>query len=128
MNKLTVSIPVPPAAIKDIKKTFGDIDDFLVGQIYRHTLEEFFFAIETPYQEWLKQGVDLINETILEKKREYMFNFKGGGWNTVWAINLKEATKRALKEYSSSPYTQVDVKTVRLTNFREVEAAMSNFY
>ena len=57
-----------------------------------------------------------------------MFNFKGGGWNTVWAINLKEATKRALKEYSSSPYTQVDVKTVRLTNFREVEAAMSNFY
>lgn len=128
MNKLTVSIPVPPAAIKDIKKTFGDIDDFLVGQIYRHTLEEFFFAIETPYQEWLKQEVDLINETILEKKREYMFNFKGGGWNTVWAINLKEATKRALKEYSSSPYTQVDVKTVRLTNFREVEAAMSNFY
>ena len=128
MNKLEVIIPVPPSAIADIRAIFGDIEDFQVAQIYRHTLEEFFFAIESPYQEWLKQEVELINETILEKKREFIFNFKGGGWNTVWAKNQKEAIKLALKEYSESPYTQVDVSTVRLASSKMIEAAMSTFY
>ena len=34
--------------------------------------------------------------------KEFMFNFEGGGWNTVYAKTKRGAITKALKEYKDS--------------------------
>jgi hypothetical protein len=35
------------------------------------------------------------------KRIQWIFNFQGGGWNTVFATTLKEAKKEVTKEYGT---------------------------
>jgi hypothetical protein len=47
---------------------------------------------------------------------QYMFNFIGGGWNTIDAPTKREAIKLAKKEYSQPKYNgycRVNAKTFR---------------
>lgn len=80
-------------------------------------------AIKLEYAEEMTQLDKVINE-----KREYMYNFVGGGWNTEYARTVEEAIAQAKARWSDSPNLQIDEKTFRVTNERELRSALSLFY
>jgi hypothetical protein len=61
-------------------------------------------------------------------KKEYMFKFEEGGWNTVWAKTKNGAIKAALKKYKSSDGLTVRVDSVHEATEMELEIAMNLFY
>ena len=61
------------------------------------------------------------------KNKQYMFNFCGGGWNTVWAKSLPGARKAVLLEYVGGVEVP-NVKTVRLANDKSIADCMATFY
>ena len=85
------------------------------------------------------QIVSLIGETETEietikerkKKKEYLFNFIGGGWNSEMAYYEEEAIEQALFKYGH-PDTQeslrVDTTTFRLSTPKDYNQQLSNFY
>jgi len=62
------------------------------------------------------------------KRKQYMFTFEGGGWNTVWAKTLKGAIKAAEKEYKDSPTLNPIPSSVHLATEEGLNSAMSLFY
>jgi len=61
-------------------------------------------------------------------KKQYMFTFEEGGWNTVWAKTLPGAKRQAIKEYKDSENLTVKLDSVHLATKRGLESAMSLFY
>ena len=62
------------------------------------------------------------------KRKQYMFTFEGGGWNTVWAKTLKGAIKAAKNEYKDSPTLNPIPSSVHLATEEGLQNAMSLFY
>tara|TARA_B110000285_G_C14548690_1_gene348200 strand:- start:70 stop:267 length:198 start_codon:yes stop_codon:yes gene_type:complete len=62
------------------------------------------------------------------KRKEYMFTFEGGGWNTVWAKTLPGARKAAVLEYKDSPTLNVILSSVHKATVSGMERACSTFY
>lgn len=83
---------------------------------YNSLIEE----IRTEFQE----EADKI-KTLLEKKREYIFNFVGGGWNTVMAHYAEEATYLAQIQYG---FEKVDKKSFRASTPEDMKNMLSLFY
>jgi hypothetical protein len=83
---------------------------------YNNLIEE----IRTEFQEEL----DRIT-TLLEKRREYIFNFVGGGWNSVHAYYMEEAQSIAAIEYGD---LKVDPKSFRESTPEDMKNMLSLFY
>ena len=72
-------------------------------------------------------------ETIKERKRkkEYLFNFIGGGWNSEMAYYEEEAIQQAITQYGN-PETQeslrVDINSFRLSTPSDYKQQLSSFY
>ena len=72
-------------------------------------------------------------ETIKERKRkkEYLFNFIGGGWNSEWAYYEEEAIQQAITQYGN-PETQeslrVDINSFRISTPSDYAQQLSSFY
>lgn len=81
----------------------------------RKHLDEMFEVLN---KEWL----------FLRKNKEWMFNFVGGGWNTIMGADMEQAINNAKAEYESNP-TQislcVDEKTFRITNDESIRKMLS---
>ena len=67
-------------------------------------------------------------DKLISEKREYMYNFVGGGWNTEYALTVEEAIKQAKARWGDDPKLQVDEKTFHVTNEKELRSAYSLFY
>ena len=65
---------------------------------------------------------------ILAKKNEYLFNFVGGGWNSVNAYTEEEAIILAKEKYKDSNTLIVDEKTFRVTSKEDYANLLSLFY
>jgi hypothetical protein len=67
---------------------------------------------------------------ILEAKREYLFNFAGGGWNSEYAFYEEQAIKQAIKKYGDEVkgVLDVDVKSFRVSTPADYQSLMSMFY
>jgi len=70
---------------------------------------------------------------VLKKRKEtprkqYMFTFEEGGWNTVWAKSLPGARKAAIVEYKDSPTLNPRLDSFHLATKDGLESAMSTFY
>jgi len=52
-----------------------------------------------------------------------IFNFYGGGWNSLYAYTEEEAIQEALKKYN-----EVDINSFRLKTDSEEEYLLSLFY
>ena len=50
------------------------------------------------------------------KNKEYLFLFKRGGFDTVWARTLPSAREKAITLYKDQPNDLVLVETVRLAS------------
>lgn len=82
----------------------------------------------------------IINETVAEivslertlaTSLEFLFNFKGGGWNSEVAYTKEDAIEQAIFKYGH-PDTQemlrVDVTTFRVSTPADYQANLSLFY
>ena len=61
-------------------------------------------------------------------RKQYMFSFVGGGWNTVWAKTLPGAKRQALLEYGDDGGLNVQLDSVHLATESGLQSAMSLFY
>tara|TARA_B110000285_G_scaffold161833_1_gene180768 strand:+ start:339 stop:695 length:357 start_codon:yes stop_codon:yes gene_type:complete len=61
-------------------------------------------------------------------RKQYMFSFEGGGWNTVWAKTLPGAKRQALLEYKDDTGLNVQLDSVHLATEKGLQSAMSLFY
>lgn len=65
------------------------------------------------------------------KTKEYLYNFVGGGWNSVFATTKRGAIKAAKSRWVSEPITSqlvVDEKSFRVSTPSDYQALMSLFY
>jgi len=101
-------------------------------------------AIETLTENMSDKGgieiANIINETKAEidalakriaTKWEFLFNFKGGGWNSEVAFTREDAIEQAVFKYGH-PDTQemlrVDVSTFRVSTPSDYNNQLSSFY
>jgi len=59
-------------------------------------------------------------------KREYLFNFINGGWNSVYAFTVEEAITFA-KSFYDDETSIPDEKTFRVSTTEDYNSLMSNF-
>ena len=101
-------------------------------------------AIQTLTENMSDQGgieiANIINETKAEidalakqiaTKWEFLFNFKGGGWNSEVAFTREDAIEQALFNYGhpdTQEHLRVDVSTFRVSTPSDYNAQLSSFY
>ena len=64
----------------------------------------------------------------LEETKRWNFNFEGGGWNSVFAVDRETAIETALDEYASSPNLNPKTSTFRVATESDDRALLSLFY
>ena len=101
-------------------------------------------AIQTLTENMSDKGgieiANIINETKAEidalakqiaTKWEFLFNFKGGGWNSEVAFTREDAIEQALFNYGhpdTQEHLRVDVSTFRVSTPSDYNAQLSSFY
>ena len=101
-------------------------------------------AIQTLTENMSDQGgieiANIINETKAEidaltkriaTKWEFLFNFKGGGWNSEVAFTREDAIEQALFNYGhpdTQEHLRVDTSTFRVSTPADYKAQLSSFY
>ena len=101
-------------------------------------------AIQTLTENMSDQGgieiANIINETkaeimtlerTLATSLEFLFNFKGGGWNSEVAFTKEDAIEQALFNYGhpdTQEHLRVDTSTFRVSTPADYKAQLSSFY
>jgi hypothetical protein len=101
-------------------------------------------AIQTLTENMSDKGgieiANIINETKAEidalakqiaTKWEFLFNFKGGGWNSEVAFTREDAIEQALFNYGhpdTQEHLRVDVSTFRVSTPSDYKNQLSSFY
>ena len=101
-------------------------------------------AIQTLTENMSDQGgieiANIINETKAEidaltkriaTKWEFLFNFKGGGWNSEVAFTREDAIEQALFNYGhpdTQEHLRVDTSTFRVSTPTDYKNQLSSFY
>jgi hypothetical protein len=68
-------------------------------------------------------------EELLTTKREYLYNFIGGGWNSEYAHTQEQAIAQAKERWLHAPDgLDVDEKTFRVSTPADYQNLLSLFY
>jgi len=67
-------------------------------------------------------------DSLIGTKREYMYNFIGGGWNSEWAYTQEEAIEQAQARWGEDKRLQVDIKSFSVATDAALKTALSLFY
>jgi hypothetical protein len=82
----------------------------------------------------------IINETVAEiaslertlaTSLEFLFNFKGGGWNSEVAYTKEDAIEQAIFKYGhpdTQTHLRVDTSTFRVSTPEDYKNQLSSFY
>jgi hypothetical protein len=62
------------------------------------------------------------------KKKEYLYNFIGGGWNSEFAKTKKGAIKAAKARWNGDDRLTVDEKSFRISTPSDYQNLLSLFY
>lgn len=81
----------------------------------RKHLDEMFNTLN---EEWL----------FLRKRKEWIFNFVGGGWNTIMGVDKEEAINNAKEEWKNSKYLDVDNDSFRISTPEDYKTNLASFY
>ena len=69
---------------------------------------------------------------LKDNKRQYLFNFKSGGWNSEWAFYEEQAIRQAIEKYGqpndSSKVLNIDERSFRVSTPTDYQSLMSSFY
>ena len=108
-----MNLSLSPSEIQIIKYALSDYSEGLVGRGTQHSI------------------ISALLNTIAEKEakanKEFMFNFVGGGWNTVYAKTKRGAIAQAAKEYKNSNLVP-DPNSFRVSTPADMKSALSTFY
>lgn len=61
-------------------------------------------------------------------KKQYLYNFISGGWNSEFATTKRKAIAQAKKRWNDSKGLDVDVNSFRISTPNDYNACMSLFY
>lgn len=86
-----------------------------VGANYPDSLEEI-----------LKEKEEVLK--LLNERQEWIFNFQGGGWNSILAYTQEEAINEAKAEYKVSKNYSIDEKSFRIATPKETNFLLASFY
>ena len=78
----------------------------------------------------IKAEIDALTKRIATKW-EFLFNFKGGGWNSEVAFTREDAIEQALFNYGhpdTQEHLRVDVSTFRVSTPSDYKNQLSSFY
>ena len=71
-------------------------------------------------------------EKVLATRQEFLFNFKGGGWNSEVAFTQEEAIEQAIAKYGppseEGRTCNIDVTTFRVSTTSDKASLLSLFY
>jgi hypothetical protein len=62
------------------------------------------------------------------QKKEYLYNFMGGGWNSELAKTKRGAIAQAKKRWADRPDLVIDKASFRVSTPRDYQNLMSLFY
>jgi hypothetical protein len=102
--------------VKDIEKMFPHFDNPTMDDIHKECTQE-------------AQSI----QKLLAERREYLFNFKGGGWNSEYAFTEEQAIEQAIEKYGmpnehGREGLNVDVSTFRVSTPSDYQNLLSLFY
>ena len=78
----------------------------------------------------IKAEIDALTKRIATKW-EFLFNFKGGGWNSEVAFTREDAIEQALFNYGhpdTQEHLRVDTSTFRVSTPSDYKNQLSSFY
>ena len=78
----------------------------------------------------IKAEIDALTKRIATKW-EFLFNFKGGGWNSEVAFTKEDAIEQALFNYGhpdTQEHLRVDTSTFRVSTPTDYKNQLSSFY
>ena len=78
----------------------------------------------------IKAEIDALTKRIATKW-EFLFNFKGGGWNSEVAFTKEDAIEQALFNYGhpdTQEHLRVDTSTFRVSTPSDYKNQLSSFY
>lgn len=78
----------------------------------------------------IKAEIDALAKRIATKY-QFLFNFKGGGWNSEVAFTREDAIEQAIFNYGhpdTQAMLQVDTSTFRVSTPSDYNAQLSSFY
>lgn len=67
---------------------------------------------------------------LKDNKREFLFNFKGGGWNSEYAFTEEQAIEQAIEKYEGPGKINsnlIDTKTFRVSTPSDYQNLLSMF-
>ena len=100
--------------VKDIEKMFPHFDNPTMDDIHKECTQE-------------AQSI----QKLLAERREYLFNFKGGGWNSEYAFTEEQAIEQAIEKYEGPGKINsnlIDTKTFRVSTPSDYQNLLSLFY
>jgi len=62
------------------------------------------------------------------KRKEYLFNFEGGGWNSEFAFTKKQAKSQAKNKYANDKKCVVNFNSFRVSTPEDYQNLLSLFY
>ena len=109
-TKLETRLVQLVSRVKEIEKLFPNFDNPTMDDIHKECTQE--------AQAIKKQ---------LETKREYLYNFKGGGWNSEFAYTKELAVRQANERWENT-VMQADPNTFRVSTPSDYQNLLSLFY
>ena len=61
-------------------------------------------------------------------KREYLYNFKSGGWNSEYALTTEQAIAQAKERFNTNDGLDIDEKSFRVSTPADYQNCLSLFY
>jgi len=97
--------------VKEIEKLFPGFDNPVMDEIHLEFTRE----------------AQAIQQKLAEK-REYLFNFKGGGWNSEYAHTMEEAVQIAKLQFQGRKGFDIDEKSFRVSTPTDIQNLLSFCY
>jgi len=71
-------------------------------------------------------------KNLKDNKRQYLFNFKSGGWNSEFAFTEEEALQQAIEKYgkpnASGGVLNIDERSFRVSTPTDYQSLIASFY
>lgn len=117
-----MNMSLSPSEIQVIKNALVDYKSSLVGEGAQYSV---ISALLITIAEKEAKESNKVPKVIT--KKEFIFNFVGGGWNTVWAKTKRGAIAQAAKEYKNSNLVP-DPNSFRASTPSDMKANLASFY
>ena len=108
--------------IVTLKRRNDEIDSLINYYEPSTDMEEMLLEIVKENETTIEQLTNATN-----KRYEFLFNFKSGGWNSEHAFYLEQAQEQATEKYKESDSLNVDLTSFRVSTPSDYQNLLSMF-